>query len=193
MVFVFRTADRFNHWDQECPTQDIWITAFSWQSLESMCILPLMSDQLVFKTSLRGERSLREVPLYASATLIIIVSGNGLSPVWRQAIIWSNCYVLSIGPLGTSFNEIWIKTKVLFEENTIENSVCKTSTSSRPQCVNPSNSGIAYTYMIYKVDPNLAIIANDKAANGARPSAGTVLTGNLETFSLKFLCLSAIL
>ena len=38
-----------------------------------------------------------------------IGSGNGLSPVRRQAITWTNVDFLSIGPLGTNFSEIWIK------------------------------------------------------------------------------------
>ena len=41
--------------------------------------------------------------------LTIIVSDNGLSPGRRQAIIWNNAGILSIGPLGTSFSEILIE------------------------------------------------------------------------------------
>ena len=40
---------------------------------------------------------------------INIGSDNGLSPIRRQAIIWSNAGLLSIGPLGTNFSEILIK------------------------------------------------------------------------------------
>ena len=40
--------------------------------------------------------------------LNILGSDNGLSPSWRQAIIWSNAGVLSIGSLGTNFCEISI-------------------------------------------------------------------------------------
>ena len=40
--------------------------------------------------------------------LTIIGSDNGLSPGRRQAIIWTNAGILSIGPLGTNFNEISI-------------------------------------------------------------------------------------
>ena len=36
--------------------------------------------------------------------LTIIGSDNGLSPGWRQAIIWTNAGILLIGPLGTNFN-----------------------------------------------------------------------------------------
>ena len=38
-----------------------------------------------------------------------IGSDNGLSPGQRQAIIWTNARILLIGPLGTKFNEILIK------------------------------------------------------------------------------------
>ena len=38
--------------------------------------------------------------------LTIIGSDNGLSPGWRQAIIWTNAGLLSIRTLGTNFSEI---------------------------------------------------------------------------------------
>ena len=38
--------------------------------------------------------------------LIIIGSDTGLSPGLRQAIIWTNAGILSIGPLGTNFSQI---------------------------------------------------------------------------------------
>ena len=40
--------------------------------------------------------------------LTIIASENGLSPGRRQAIIWNNAGILSIGLLGTKFSEILI-------------------------------------------------------------------------------------
>ena len=40
---------------------------------------------------------------------ISISSGNGLSPIRRQAITWTNVHLLSIGPLGANFNEILTK------------------------------------------------------------------------------------
>ena len=33
------------------------------------------------------------------------------APVWHQAIIWTNADLLSIKPLGTNLNEIWLKTQ----------------------------------------------------------------------------------
>ena len=41
--------------------------------------------------------------------LTVIGSDNGLSPCRRQAIIWSSAGILLIGPIGTNFNEIFIK------------------------------------------------------------------------------------
>ena len=41
--------------------------------------------------------------------LTIIASDNGLSPGRRQAIIWNNSGILSIGLVGTNFNEILIE------------------------------------------------------------------------------------
>ena len=40
---------------------------------------------------------------------VSIGSDNGLLPIRRQAIIWTNAGLLSIGPLGTNFSEILIK------------------------------------------------------------------------------------
>ena len=53
--------------------------------------------------------------------LTIIGSDNGLSPGWRQAIIWRNAGILLIQTLGTNFSEILSKirtfsfTKIIFE------------------------------------------------------------------------------
>ena len=53
-------------------------------------------------------------------------SRNGLSPVRRQAITWTNADLLSIGPLGTNFSEIRIQnTKLFMNENVFENVVCQ--------------------------------------------------------------------
>ena len=40
--------------------------------------------------------------------LTIIGSDNGLSPGWRQVIIWTNAGILLMGPLGTNFSGILI-------------------------------------------------------------------------------------
>ena len=41
--------------------------------------------------------------------LTIIGSDNGLSPGRRQAIIWTNAGIWSMGPLGTNYSEILIE------------------------------------------------------------------------------------
>ena len=48
--------------------------------------------------------------IYASGNRVSIRSDNGLSPIRRQAIIWINAMLLSIGPSGTNFREILIMT-----------------------------------------------------------------------------------
>ena len=42
----------------------------------------------------------------------IIGSDNGLAPGRRQAIIWTNAGILSIGTLGTNFSEILIEIQI---------------------------------------------------------------------------------
>ena len=46
--------------------------------------------------------------IYASLNWAIIGSDNGLSPVQREAIIWTNAEILLIGPSETNFSEIVI-------------------------------------------------------------------------------------
>ena len=46
--------------------------------------------------------------IYASLNWVIFGSGNGLSPVQRQAISWTNTGLLSIELVGASFSGIWI-------------------------------------------------------------------------------------
>ena len=64
----------------------------------------------------------------------IISSDNGLSPVRRQAIIWTDADILPIGPLKTNVSEIWI---VFVNENVyLKNFVFKMAAIlSRSQCV----------------------------------------------------------
>ena len=42
--------------------------------------------------------------IYASVKHTNIASDNDLSPIRRQAIIWTNAEILSIGPLGTKIS-----------------------------------------------------------------------------------------
>ena len=70
--------------------------------------------------------------------ICIIGSDNGLSPGRRQAIIWINAGILSIGSLGTNVSEISIAIHTFFvQENVFENVVCKMAAiMARPHCVN---------------------------------------------------------
>ena len=64
--------------------------------------------------------------------LNIIGSDNGMSPGWRQAIIWTSAGILLMGPLGTN-NEILI----FIQENPFQNVVwIKVAILSQPHCVN---------------------------------------------------------
>ena len=47
--------------------------------------------------------------IYVSVSWVNIGSGNGLSPVQRQAITWTSADFLSIEPLRKNFNENWIE------------------------------------------------------------------------------------
>ena len=58
---------------------------------------------------------------------------NGLSPGRRQAIIWTNAGILSIGPLGTNFSDSLIEILIFpFKKMHLKMS---TAILSRPQCV----------------------------------------------------------
>ena len=46
-----------------------------------------------------------------SVNCVNIGSGNGLSPLRRQTIIWTNAALLIIGTLQAYLIEIWIKTQ----------------------------------------------------------------------------------
>ena len=60
--------------------------------------------------------------------LTIIGWDNGLSPIRRQAIIYSNAGLLLIAHLGTNISEILIKnTKRFIHENAPENIACETA------------------------------------------------------------------
>ena len=67
--------------------------------------------------------------------LTTIGSDNGLSPGWRQAIMWTNAGILLTGPLGTNFSGIFIlNSNIFIQENALENVVCRmASILSRPQ------------------------------------------------------------
>ena len=63
----------------------------------------------IFNSSPHYTSPLHPSAVYASVNWVSIGSDNGLSPVWRQAITWTNADFLSMGPLGVNLSEIWIK------------------------------------------------------------------------------------
>ena len=62
----------------------------------------------------------------------IIGSDNGLSPGWRQAIIWTNAGILLIGTLETNFSEILIEIRIFSFKKMILN---VSSAKWRPCCI----------------------------------------------------------
>ena len=72
----------------------------------------------------------------ASLILILIGSGNGLSPVWHQAIPWTNDDLLSIQLVETNFNENLIKIQLYLLEKIHMKMSAISSHSVQPQCVN---------------------------------------------------------
>ena len=99
----------------------------------------LVSDVVSHSGILSQFNSLRpsDVYIYVSK-LTIIGSDNGLSPGWRQAIIWTNVGILLIGPLATNFSEILIEIHTFsFQKNVLQNVVWKMAAIlSQPQCDN---------------------------------------------------------
>ena len=73
-----------------------------------------------------------------------IDSDNGLSPDRRQAIIWTNAGILSIGPMGINFSEISMEIQTFsFRKNALKIVVCEMpAILSRSQCVNMPNHGV---------------------------------------------------
>ena len=94
-----------------------------WQK-DVTCISNLFSLSIVIKilNKLRLNYSRADLPnslthgtewcIHVSVQRANIGSDNGLSPVRRQAIIWINAGILSIGQLGTSFSEFFIEMEI---------------------------------------------------------------------------------
>ena len=126
-----------------------------------------------------GHRNLLWLKLRA-----IIGSDNGLSPGQRQAIFWNIVNWTLRNKLQWDLNQ---NSYILIQENAFENVFQKMLASlSRPQCVNLSSASSAH---IQNSDLVITIPADGLAPNGARPSAGTVMTTKIDTFSLKLLWL----
>ena len=80
--------------------------------------------------------------------LTIIGPDNGLSPGWRQAIIWTNAGILLIGPWGTNFSEILIGIQTFsFKKMQLKMSSAKW----RPFCLGPNVLIFHITIIIIKL------------------------------------------
>ena len=120
----------------------IWLCAMSLRSVSVPYITYFKTKTLLlWRVLLTGFWLIEaEWRIYASLNWVIIGSDNGLSPVRRQAIIWTNAGILLIGPLGTTqwkFHRNWnIFIQVIAFKN-----VCKmASILSQPQWVNGMNT-----------------------------------------------------
>ena len=94
-----------------CEIEDI---LFWWQATTQPNAEPIFKpmlpgpNELTYPHFIRqpDQHALTHWSLYASIKYTIIASDNGLSPGRRQAIIWTNAWILLIGPLGTNISEI---------------------------------------------------------------------------------------
>ena len=94
-----------------------------------------LSVQQLNKISQTGLTHWGRVTHICISKLIIIGSDSGLSPDRRQAIIWTNAWILSIGPLGTNLNEILIEIHTFpFKKMHLKISSAKW----RPFCLGPN-------------------------------------------------------
>ena len=110
--------------------------------------------------------------------LTIIGSDNGLSPGWRQAIIWTNAGILLIEHLGTNFSEILIGIKT-FSVNKMH--LKMSSAKWRPFCLGLNVLTKKCSTCIYSV---LAVedfchfhtaSTREKVVSAARNQAGNVI------------------
>ena len=68
--------------------------------------LSMMYGNVSFKVSPSNSLRLGDAYMCHWTGSVTFGSDNGLSPIRRQAIIWTNAGILLIGPLGTNFSEI---------------------------------------------------------------------------------------
>ena len=79
--------------------------------------------------------------IHAPVIWVSIGSDNGFSPIRRQAIIWTNVWLLSIGPLGTNFSDILTKNTKMYQK--------MSSSKWRPFCLwgDELNTKISLSWM----------------------------------------------
>ena len=69
--------------------------------------------------------SLRPSDAYVSMNLVVLATGNSLSPVWHQAITWTHDDLLFVRNIETSFADILFKTNIRSKRYGFENVICK--------------------------------------------------------------------
>ena len=88
--------------DKWLPSGDDIFKYISWKKVRAMVVWLKLHWNMFLLTHLP------RVP-HICVSELDLGSGNGLSPVRRQAITWPNAAILLIGALGTNISEIWIK------------------------------------------------------------------------------------
>ena len=121
------------------------IRTFSFRKKKSCAIIVCNMVVILFKSQCGN--SSRANDAYASVNTAIIGSDNGLQSTLRQAIIYTNANLLSIGPLRTNFSEILIEIYIfLLKKNHFKMSCAKCWPSCldlnalftfHTQCLNP--------------------------------------------------------
>ena len=98
VVHIVKNVEFQTRWQQLCWRSNLWglkLSRRAWNFVKLQSLLACISYSLRSDTGVSKQ--------------IIISSDNGLSPGWRQAIIWTNSGILLIGPLGTNFSEMLIE------------------------------------------------------------------------------------
>ena len=80
-----------------------------WNYLHSNFFCTWLKEAYILVYEFSMTRVNSSPPSAASVNQVSIGSDNGLSPIWHQAIIWTNAGLLWIGPIGTNFSKIWNK------------------------------------------------------------------------------------
>ena len=123
-----------SHYPNQCriivnPQEQNWIIFFiKIQTFEpnKLHLEVLYAKCQLFLIWLQCVNSSPPSAVYVSVNWVIIGSGNGLSPLWCQAITWTNAGLLSIGLLspGNMFHWNLNQNFIIFiEENAFENVV----------------------------------------------------------------------
>ena len=82
----------------------------------------------------------------SGSTLVQAILSYDLYPVQRPTIPWADADLLSIGPLGTNFSEIWIKCNIF-----LENIICKMAKLIHQQMETHAYLAFAYENDIWRI------------------------------------------